>query len=277
MFTQNEIQEIINNYQNGESLSSLAKVNDCSTATIKKYLIQNNIHIRTRGEQTRLTNIKRAKYHNNADYFSCIDKCSKAWLIGFLAADGTVRKDENSIKIGLSATDKEILEKIKEEIKADNPIKEYVTSQGFEVVQLEWSSPQHKKDLAKYGVVPNKTYLENHLPHFDNDNYTLAYLLGYFDGDGSISVSKDGYVRIRYCCYREEFLQDVANFFYKKYGATYSISKDKNRQLYELSISTKYAIKIFDDMYNLDSIHLNRKYQKYLEYKSHETLTSFIR
>lgn len=274
MFAQNEINLIIKEYtEDFESLAELSRRYNCSTETIKKILLSNNIHIRTRFEQAKYTNMKRS-YHCNNNYFSNIDTYNKAWLIGFLASDGTIRKERNSIKIGLSAKDTEILEKIKEEIEIIRPIKKYTTNNGFDVVELEWSSEQHKKDLAKYGIVPNKTYLENHLPNFENDNYTLAYILGYFDGDGSISVSAENYLRLRLCCYREELLKDIAEFFKKRYNITYSLNKDNNRQMYELSISTFYAKQIFQDMYNLNSIHLDRKYQKYLEYLSHETPTS---
>jgi hypothetical protein len=264
------IKEYIQNY---ESLSELQRRFNCNVKTIKTVIIDAGYRIRTRSEQNRYTNMKRAKKCNDS-YFSNIDTYNKAWLIGFLAADGTVRKEVNTIKIGLSARDKEILEKIKEEVAIERTIKEYTSQNGFDIVELEWSSYQQKQDLAKYGVVPNKTYLENHLPTFENEKYTLAYILGYFDGDGSISVSKDGYLRFRLCCYREEFLKDVKKFFEEEYQASCSLSKASNRQMYELSISTTYAKQIFKDMYALNSLHLDRKYQKYLEYISQETLTS---
>lgn len=274
MFTQNDKELIIKEYtENFESLAELSRRYNCTVGSIKKVLLENQVHIRTRFEQTKYSNMKRSFSCDN-DYFSNIDSVNKAWLIGFLASDGTVGKERNSIKISLSAKDKEILEKIKEEVKIKRPIREYTTNNGFDVVALEWSSYQQKQDLKKYGVVPKKTYLENHLPNFDNEKYTLAYILGYFDGDGSISVSAENYLRFRLCCYRKELLEDIASFFEKKYGASFSLSKDKNRQMYELSISTKYAKEIFKDMYNLGSIHLDRKYQKYLEYLSHETSTS---
>ena len=275
MLTQEMTNKLIYDYtKEYESLAELSRRYSITTAAIKKILIENNIHIRDRREQTHFTNMKRAKTCDT-HYFSNIDTYTKAWLIGFLASDGTIRKDTNSIKIGLSARDKEILEKIKEEVSIERNILEYTTSNGFDIVEIEWTSMQHKQDLAKYGVVPNKTYIENTLPHFDNDNYTLAYILGYFDGDGSISLSPQGYLRFRLCCYTEKFLQSIAIFFEKKYGATYSLSKDPSRQMYELSISTTYAKHIFDDMYSLNTLHLDRKYQKYLEYKAiHETSTS---
>lgn len=278
MFTQNEILEIIKSYtENYDSLTELGKKYNCTAYSIKNILLSNNIQIRTRQEQTKYTNIKRAKYKNNHNYFSSIDSCNKAWLLGFLASDGSVNKRENAIKISLSAVDGEILEKIKKEIQTESPVKYRETNNGFHVVSLEWTSAQQKSDLAKYGIIPNKTYKENHLPSFDNDDYTLAYILGYFDGDGSISVSREGYLRFRLCSYIRTLLEEIAEFLNKKYKATYSINAASTRQMHELSISTEYAKKIFNDMYNLNCLHLNRKYQKYLEYKSHETPTSIIR
>lgn len=274
MFTQDEEKVIINLYtQDYSSLAELGRKYNCDTSSIKKILLSNNIQIRSRSEQTRYTNMKRKKSCDE-NYFSKIDSYNKAWLIGFLAADGTIRKNINEIKIGLSTIDREILEKIKKEVKIERDILDYETSNGFAVSELSWTSFQQKKDLSIYGVVNNKTYLENHLPSFDNDNYKLAYILGYFDGDGSISLTKENYLRFRLCSYRDEILKDIKNFFEKKYNASVVICKDSTRQMYELSVSTKYAKNIFEDMYNLGSLKLNRKYQKYLEYKSHETLTS---
>ena len=149
------------------------------------------------------------------------------------------------------------------------------TNNGFEICSLEWSSQKQKQDLAKYGIVNNKTYLPMHLPKFTNDNLILAFILGYFDGDGSISVDKNYHLRFRLCAHRPELLEDIALYLSKKYNCSYSLSQDK-RQLWELSISTKYAKQIFKDLYSLNSIRLDRKYQKYLEYINHETMTSLL-
>lgn len=267
-----DTQELINLYQQGESLSFLSKYYNTTTYKIKQTLINNNIHIRNRSEQTRLTNIKRRQWSVLDNYFSNIDSFSKAWLVGFLAADGTIRKNTNEIKIGLSVVDKEILEKIKKELNLTKPVLYYETNNGFQCVQLTWSSFRHKQDLKKYGVVNNKTYLPMYLPIWDKE-YILAFILGYYDGDGSFSISPQGYCRFRLCAHRNELLLDIKKFFEKEYQAKVSLSQD-NRQLWELSISTTYCISILKDMYNLNSICLDRKYQKFLEYINQETVTS---
>ena len=273
MITQENKLSIVKLYNEGSSLSELSRLFAIDTTVIKSILCEYNIHIRTRGEQTRLTNMKRSKSVDNF-YFSNIDTVNKAWVLGFLAADGSIAKERNTISISLSRVDREILEKIKKEIKIERTIHDSETNNGFLMSRLEWSSLQQKIDLSKYDIVNKKTYLPIHLPQFNNDNLTLAYILGYFDGDGSITINNNKYLRFRICSHRNEILQDIADFIEKKYKATYSLNQDK-RKLYELSISTTYAIPLLNDCYNLNSIHLDRKYQKYLEYKrNQETTTS---
>jgi hypothetical protein len=78
---------------------------------VKEVLKKYNIPIRTFSEAATLSNINRTLYKNK-DYFKH-QSHNMAWILGFLAADGTVSSSDNTIKIALSAKDKEILERIK--------------------------------------------------------------------------------------------------------------------------------------------------------------------
>lgn len=266
-----ELQEIKELYEQGCSLSELGRKYNCCNTTIKKKLVAAGVPIRTRAQQNYFSNKKRKKAVNE-NYFSTIDTVNKAWVLGFLMADGSVRKDRNEIRINLSAVDVEILEKIKEEMNIERDIVTEITNQGYSIATLSWTSEQQKKDLAKFGIVPNKTYLPLHLPKLNNDSLILAFILGYFDGDGCFTFT-DKYCRFRIVSYRNELLQEIGNFLKEKYQIKYSISQD-NRKLYELSIS---SIKVMEEMYSLNSIRLDRKYQKYLEYINQETIISLKR
>ena len=255
-----DTQDIINAYTiKKQSISEISRLSGLSTYKVKKALTDNNIPIRSRKEQNALTNKARAKQVNH-DYFNIIDTCQKAWLLGFLAADGWVEKERNRINIELSIVDKEILEKIKSELSIESEIMERETNNGFTVCRLSWTSQQQKEQLAKYGIINRKTYKEMHLPIFENSDLIYAFILGFFDGDGSISVSADQYLRFRLCAHRPELLEDIKNFF--KAG---NISQD-NRGLYEFTISTKQAVPIFNKLYSLDCFSLQRKHDKFLEY-----------
>lgn len=263
METQNKT--ITNLYLQGESMAEIGRILGIHPQTVKRRLVECKVPIRTRKEQNRITNQKRKKQVQE-DYFSNIDNVNKAWILGFMAADGAINKRDNEMKIALSTRDREILEKIRNEMSIEREIKDSETNNGFLISTLQWSSEQQKKDLAKFGIVNNKSYLPMHLPVLA-DNLVLAFILGFFDGDGSISVSKNNYLRFRLCAYRQEILQDIASFLEKKYSAKYSLNKGQ-RDIYELSISTTYSERIFEDMYSLGSLRLDRKYQKFLEYKN---------
>lgn len=268
------VQEIANAkelYLKGKSLSYIGRELKHNPSTIKRALIKENIKIRSRSEQNIITNMEKRKFVND-NYFDTIG-VNQAWLMGFIAADGTIRKERNSIKIGLSYVDREILEKIKKELSIEKNILDYTTSNGFKISELEWTSKKHKDFLSQYGIINNKTYLPMYVPNFKSKDLILAFILGYFDGDGSISISKEKYLRFRICAHRDEILKDIALKLNNLYDIDFTLSLDR-RGLYELSINTYYSNQIFQDMYNLNSLHLDRKYQKFLEYINHETTTS---
>ena len=261
MFTDMNIQDFIKQYNDGASMAELSRKFNLSAYKVKKILENNNVHIRNRKEQNQISNAKRA-YSVNHKYFNNIETVNQAWILGFLAADGWVEEKRNRINIELSAVDKEILEKIKKEMNIENPIIERETNKGFSIVKLSWTSGIQKDKLNNFGIVNNKTYKKMKLPLFKNKDLTYAFILGFFDGDGSISI-KDDYCRFRLCAHRPELLQDIYNFLNVK-G---SLSQD-NRGLWELSISTTYAVPLFKKLYSLNSLHLQRKYNKFLEYNT---------
>lgn len=190
-----------------------------------------------------------------------------AWILGFLASDGTIGLKNNRIKIGLSAIDKEILEKIKKEISIENKITEYITNKGYNVVELSWTCAQHKQDLAQYGIIPQKTY--KLIPPYKLDlKYFLDFLRGYFDGDGSISKNSTGIVFSIGSCTKE-----ILEWFVKTLEKEYNIPRvniledHRNQHIYYyFSYSTNSSKRIYNLLYkNLESLKLKRKYDKYTE------------
>ena len=62
------------------------------------------------------------KYNFNEHYFDVIDCQEKAYWLGFFAADGYNHASKGCIEFRLHKQDKEILEKFKSCIEANNPI-----------------------------------------------------------------------------------------------------------------------------------------------------------
>lgn len=260
--TQKEIDILINNYVNKKwgLLKSGAELG-LGKKVVKRILQENGIKIRDNAEAHRV-------YQINDSYFDK-ESHNMAYILGFLASDGNISTKDNKIKIGLSAVDKEILEKIKEELQSTRPLYEYTTTQGYNVAELTFNSAHIKKKLAEYGIVPNKTFTLQPPIKLD-EQYIIDYIRGYFDGDGSIC--KTGYLNhgkeFRIVSASKEILEFFEDYFYKNYGQSkghiYPRSKVEGRaQLYDLKYSTNFTKKLYNILYTPNSLYLKRKKDKY--------------
>lgn len=233
--------------------------------TVKAILIKNNIHIRTKSESTIISNKKRA-LKKNEQYFST-SSANMAWLLGFIASDGSIRKNENKIRINLSIVDKEILEKIQKELELQTEVKEYINSKGFACATLQWTCEQHKKDLAFYNITPEKTF-KLKPPYNLDKKYWIDYIRGYFDGDGSVMLIKNsngrgnGNLRWQICSATKEILEFILNFFEEEYQipkVNILCSNRAKHSLYYFQYSSVATRKIHSILYTPNALFLERK------------------
>lgn len=105
---------------------------------LKNILQTNGYKLRNRREAIIAAN-KNRNLLKNQTYFSTESE-NMAWILGFLAADGSIEKNRNVIKLSLSSNDKEILEKIRKEISLEGEVKDYQTAEGYNVSKIQWSS-----------------------------------------------------------------------------------------------------------------------------------------
>lgn len=257
----NKLLEAIDFYEQGNSMAATARHFNSTPNTLKKLLRERGIHIRTQRESLILENKKRTKSINH-DYFSVLTQ-ENAYYLGFLAADGTVRKNRNEIKIGLSSLDKNFLLEFKSKLQTEKDVHIYLTNNGFECAELVFTSAQIKQDLMKYGIVPNKTKKGLNLDLIPGE-FKLAFIKGFFDGDGSFSYNKNTKQgKMRFTSYTREILKQIAEYLDLQ-GRIYS---DKRReQLFSLEFSTLPSIEILNKFYALDTPCLKRKKDKYDEF-----------
>ena len=113
---QETVEKILDFYCNKQyGQQKVAKLTGVSISSIRKTLVENHVHIRSFSEAAKASAQYRRKYEVNDKYFDKQTKNS-VYLLGFIAADGTVSKDSNQIKIGLSSVDKEFLEAINDDL-----------------------------------------------------------------------------------------------------------------------------------------------------------------
>lgn len=257
---------ILTNYiKNGKGQLYCSKAAGCSQYLVKKFLKEENIEIRNFSQAASLSNQNRAKEVNHK-YFN-VQSANMAWILGFIAADGCIGKDRNRIIINLSRTDREILEIIRKELNIENKIVDYENKDGFLCSSLSWTSKEHKDELAKYNIVPEKT-LKLKPPTLLDKKFIIDYIRGYFDGDGSISTAGKYAIRWQIGGASKEILDFINDFLFEEY----SIPKVSiQSQVYSNSLHNFYYIqysntstrKIYDILYTPNSIYLPRKKEKF--------------
>lgn len=170
-------------------------------------------------------------YTLNENYFDKINTKEKAYIIGFIYADGSIVK--NYLSITLNKKDVDVLKFIKKELSYSGPIykKNYV--------RLTISSRKIVSNLNSIGIIQNKTYSSKNLPLIPS-KYFNDFLLGFFDGDGSIYKSSKKYIYD----YTINFTNNLQSLKEIKFNLkNLNISSSKIRKRYDNEISCMLDIR----------------------------------
>lgn len=223
--------------------------------------------LKTKGIKQRENKKDNRKYKVNDNYFD-VQNHNMAYILGFFAADGNVSSKDNRLDLELASVDREILEKIREELKSERPIKIYQCASGYVKNKLFFHSKKIKEAFSEYGIVPNKTYSEDfHFPYKLSKEYVIDYIRGFFDGDGS--VNKSGGLAFELNSVNYLFLKDIKNFLEVHYHIETQIStcgmKGRNLEMYRLYCYGNKARAVFNILYTPNALFLKRKYDKWIE------------
>lgn len=186
----------LKSYRDGYYASEWSYLHEFQGLTVKEIADEHKIDERTVSRILKKFGHKVCAYHPspiytcNESYFENIEDHEKAYWLGFIYADGCVVFDKvkNSyiLSISLDNRDKEHLELFKTCINSNHPI----GMDGRGCVQLRIHSRKMFEDLVKRGVIPKKTKVVQ-LPKNIKEEYYCSFILGYFDGDGSVIPVKE--------------------------------------------------------------------------------------
>jgi len=203
----------------------------------------------------------KSRYSLNERYFQNIDSGNKAYWLGFIAADGCVvnKKGQRLLYIELSEKDRCHLEAFKKEIEFEGTIYEMkARGRSRPSCKIQVSSSRMVLDLVECGIVSNKiNFLKK--PNIDK-KYYHHWIRGIFDGDGSISLCKDGNLRGEFFG-TEEVLKFVASHIP---GTNRVSKKNKSEGYYHSFGGNKLANKIYNYLYKDSETYLERKRNKFL-------------
>ena len=242
---QNIYEKVIQDFNNGLYCRDIASKYQVDEHSIYKILDKAGIKRQT-------------GYHSNCqeDYFEKIDNPNKAYLLGFITADGAIVNDILSIEV--HKDDKDVLDFAKSQI---NP--QATLTPTRDCYKVTFGAKKLGKDLAKYGIVQNKSKILKTVPEdLIPSEFLPYYFRGLIDGDGC--VHKDG--RLSIYSGSKDFIENVQHILIRDVGVT--PLKIYQGTTYFISWSSKKDKQLlFDYLYkNLDAtFYYQRKYLRLKE------------
>lgn len=195
-------------------------------------------------------------YEVDGHYLAVIDCPEKAYWLGFFAADGGLVK-RVMVQFNLSGKDERLLRWMADQVAPDVAIKPRKDYPNMVYVQI--SDENLAKSLREWGMGQGKSHSlvwPNKLPFA----YNIPFIVGYFDGDGSLGYSsRDGAWNWEIVG-PERFLKSVRDILCDELGVVIPDPKphSQSKQLYRLRTSGHQVIEI-DDAFCKYGLGLARK------------------
>jgi len=231
---------------------------------LAKYSISRDIFFRHK-ERNNITtpSIRSSKLTKNFNFFEIIDSETKAYLLGFLYADGNIAKNSNRISLGVQEQDSYILNALLEHVGGKITKYTYDKENWKDMYYWTLSNNILKRDLIKLGCFPNKSHDGVNFPEIP-DEMVRHFIRGFFDGDGSVGIpyKNSTAIVIRLFNTDKTFLERIEEFIGK---GTWNITIKpmSTIPLYTLRYGVTYTSKIKELFYNDSTIYLTRKKQKF--------------
>lgn len=180
-------------YQEEGSLKAVARKFAVDSGTIKRYMQNFGLEFKPQ-----------VRYNCDHDFFSRETE-ETFYVAGFLAADGCVKKRKNSsnhlryeVQISLSKHDEKYLEQLKNIMKIENPIHNFLIKNSKRnpkwndtwCSQITITSEKMVKDLERFNIVPAKSLIYRFPLWIINHPLCHHFMRGYNDGDGSFFLGK---------------------------------------------------------------------------------------
>ena len=173
-----EIDEAILKYQSGLSAAESGP----SEATVLRWLKDRDIKAR-----------QQPNYGGIQDFFRTLDNPLALYWFGFLSADGSIAK-KRYVEVNLALKDRDHLGLLKQDLDYRKPIKEVEQYNKRRQKVERWAnlligSAEMARDLKRHGLSEIKHGNPDPLERL-TDEQLRTFILGYFDGDGSISFQR---------------------------------------------------------------------------------------
>lgn len=249
----------------GTPISHLSSEYSASPTQIGRILSEHNIKIDP---------IYFRLYSFDYNFFSIIDSEEKAYLLGFLYADGHNNTTNGSVRIELQYSDIGFIESIAKLLKFTGPIKKLVkkcAGKEYFSAKLQLNNRAFSNRCIELGMDHDKSFLirfpsEKIIPK----NLLRHFVRGYFDGDGSISFNpKKSRYAIISIIGNKHFINSLRQYFEQEAEVRCSTYWHNNKKSRYIGINGNQQVaRALEHLYTNCSIFLPRKMEKYILLKS---------
>lgn len=224
-----------------------------------------------------------SKYDIDESFFEKIDTPEKAQILGMIFADGTMSKDNKNMSLRLNEDDVEYLQDINKILKTNRPlgyIKEHdmisplngKTYRAGGTYILDISRSKMYEDLKNLGVCCGKTYFNFGMPPVPTE-LVRYFLLGLYEGDGSITCTFSKTGNIASCNFSVVVSENLGNFlklFLEGTGVK-GVHIYKRNTIYILSVmKIESLLRVGDLLYGGNtSLYMKRKKDKWNSTRPH--------
>lgn len=137
----------------------------------------------------------RRRFLVNENVFESLTQDSYYWL-GFLMADGSV-SDAGVISLVLARKDRSHLERFREFLGSNLPIRDFLIAKKYETSAIVVISKIMSSSLSAYGIVPRKSHTAIASSSVSSNK---DFWRGVFDGDGYIGIDTKNRLRLELTC-----------------------------------------------------------------------------
>jgi hypothetical protein len=258
-FTKDDIEYIKSNYGKISGVA-IAKNLDRSYGSVKNKIRLLGICDVSIGS-SKFSRSKR-KYSVDDNFFSTPNILNSYWA-GFISADGClhIKNDVNKkLSIYLSIKDLNHLERFKRDIKSEISIKRSIHNGKFESCSITIQSIKIVEDLYKnFCLTPQKTHINKFPNLFTNE--LDSFIIGYIDGDGSLSIRKKSGGIILSLIGTLEMCEGIKKRCSEILGRICG-SVSKNRNMYSLTFGEKASRELVSYFKKINVPYLSRKWNK---------------
>lgn len=268
-------------YKNIENLEEFKQ--DYDNMTIKQIKEKYKLNHKTIWSYAKKLGINRKVgekrlYKVRDNYFDKSNDCSnKYYILGLIYTDGNLPRNSNSFII--SNIDFNLLEDIKNELEyTGRVLTEYHKKFDKYIYKLLITSPQIRKDLEGFGLIPNKTETLK-FPNIPSE-YLGDFCRGLWDGDGSASTPQTKQkakkmLSSSFVCANEQFTKDLLNILPVKKKTIYK--RQRKNILYKIEFRGFDSLRLKSFFYkDINCLCMKRKKDIFFSYtpRRSETIIS---